>query len=113
MSKVQAAYEHSLKMTNPFSTIEKLAQEAIDRRYNLSVIESCVKELVMQNVHFGKSVRTCRYRMHLSQSFEALTVSPKTAANYITAIVAAVNDGVPFSLSSSKRSIRRNAQGLQ
>ena len=96
-------------MTNPFSTIEKLAQEAIDRKYNLSVIEACVKDLISEGVCFGKSVKTCRHRKHLSQSFEALTVSPKTAANYITAIVAAVNDGVPFSLSSSKRSIRRNA----
>jgi hypothetical protein len=100
-------------MTNPFNTIEKLAQEAIDRKYNLSVIEDCVKDLVAEEVRFGKSVKTCSYRRHLSQSFEALTVSPKTAANYITAIVAAVNDGVPFSLSSSKRSIRRNAQGLE
>jgi hypothetical protein len=100
-------------MTNPFDTIKKLAQEAIDRKHNLSVIEGCVKALISQDVRFGKSVRTCRYRMHLAQSFEALTVSPKTAANYITAIVAAVNDGVPFSLSSSKRSIRRSAQELE
>lgn len=95
-------------MKNPFSTIEQLAQEAINRHYNLLVIESCVKDLIGQNIRFGKSIKTCAYRRHLSHSFSVLTVSKKTAANYITAIVAAVNDGVPFSLSSSKRSIRRN-----
>jgi hypothetical protein len=99
-------------MTNPFSTIEKLAKQAIDGQHNLTVIDSCVTDLISQNVRFGKSVKTCRFRKHLAQSFEALTVSPKTAANYITAIVAAVNDGVPFSLSSSKRSIRRNTNSV-
>jgi len=70
----------------------------------LEVINAKVKECKTLGLKFGKSVKTCVNRATLHDAMKGTFkgVSSKTVANYITSIVGAVNDDVPFSFSASK-----------
>ena len=70
----------------------------------IDIIKSKVKDLRDAGIKFGASKKTCLYRRQFGETMaNAFTgKSEKTYSNYITAFVAAVNDGIEFSLSHSK-----------
>ena len=70
----------------------------------LSIIGTQVETLRTAKVSFGKSVKSCEYRRQLGDAMQAAFTGkkPKTYANYVTAFIAAVNEGIPFSFSHSK-----------
>ena len=70
----------------------------------VDVVNGSASALREAKIVFGKSVKTCQYRVQfadaMKQAFKGKT--QKTYANYMTSFVMAVNDGTAFSLSSSK-----------
>lgn len=70
----------------------------------LAIIGTQVETLRAAKVSFGKSVKTCEFRRQLGDAMAAAFTGkkPKTYANYVTAFIAAVNEGIPFSFSHSK-----------
>jgi hypothetical protein len=62
------------------------------------------KTLREAKIVFGKSVKTCQYRLQFADAMKATFKgkAAKTYSNYMTSFVMAVNEGTPFSLSSSK-----------
>ena len=70
----------------------------------LDIIKGHIETLRKGNVKFGKSKATCQYRIQCLDAYKvAFTkTSAKTLANYVTSVVAAVNDGEEFSFSASK-----------
>ena len=71
---------------------------------SLSIVQGHVETLKTAKIIFGKSKKTCQYRVQMNDAMKVAYKgkAEKTYANYVTAIVAAVNDGVPFSFSASK-----------
>jgi len=70
----------------------------------LDVIKGQIEALRKAKVTFGKSKATCNYRIQCLDAYKVAFPgkSKKTLDNYVTALVAAVNDGVEFSFSASK-----------
>jgi len=70
----------------------------------IDVVNGSASVLREAKIVFGKSVKTCQYRLQFADAMKATFKgkAQKTYSNYMTSFVAAVNDGVPFSLSSSK-----------
>jgi hypothetical protein len=66
-------------------------------------------------IKFGKSKKTCQYRVQFADAMKSAFKgrAEKTYANYMTAFVASVNDGVAFSLSSSKASTKGKGKGTK
>jgi hypothetical protein len=70
----------------------------------LEVIKGHIATLRESGIKMGKSVKTCEFRTHCTDAYVAAfpKTAKKTISNYVTAVVAAVNDGVEFSFSASK-----------
>ncbi len=70
----------------------------------LETINEQAKALKAGGIVFGKSKKTCQYRVQLGDAMKAQFKgkAEKTYSNYVTGFVAAVNEGVPFSFSHSK-----------
>jgi hypothetical protein len=70
----------------------------------IDIVNEQAKSLKASGIVFGKSVKTCQYRVQFADAMKAAFKgkSQKTYANYMTSFVLAVNDGTAFSLSSSK-----------
>lgn len=70
----------------------------------LAVIKGHIEALRKGSITMGKSVKTCQYRVQCTDAY--IVAFPKTAkktiANYVTAVVDAVNNGTEFSFSASK-----------
>lgn len=79
----------------------------------LETINEQAKALKAGGVTFGKSKKTCQYRVQLGDAMKAQFKgkAEKTYANYVTGFVAAVNEGVPFSFSSSKGKGKAKGKG--
>ena len=79
----------------------------------LETINEQAKALKSAGITFGKSVKTCQYRVQLGDAMKAQFKgkAAKTYANYVTGFVAAVNEGVPFSFSSSKGKGKAKGKG--
>ena len=79
----------------------------------IDIVNEQAKSLKASGIVFGKSVKTCQYRVQfadaMKQAFKGKT--QKTYANYMTSFVVAVNEGKPFSLSSSKGSAKGGKKG--
>jgi hypothetical protein len=79
----------------------------------VDVVNGSASVLREAKIVFGKSVKTCQYRLQfadaMKQAFKGKTA--KTYANYMTSFVLAVNEGTPFSLSSSKGSAKGGKKG--
>lgn len=92
------------KKFDSISTIKSAAAAIHAGATALDVINTKVGELREAGVKFGKSVKTCTNRAALVDAMAAAFKgkAAKTYANYVTALVAAVNDNVPFSFSASK-----------
>ena len=101
----------SISAVAAFDTIGafKSAATSIHAGINaLSIVTEKAETLRKAGIKFGKSVKTCKYRVQFADAMAAAFggKAPKTYANYVTSFVAAVNDGAPFSLSSSKSSTK-------
>jgi hypothetical protein len=70
----------------------------------VEVVNEKAKTLKTSGIVFGKSVKTCQYRVQFADAMKEAFKgkAAKTYANYMTSFVLAVNDGTAFSLSSSK-----------
>jgi hypothetical protein len=79
----------------------------------VDVVNGSASVLREAKIVFGKSVKTCQYRVQfadaMKQAFKGKT--QKTYANYMTSFVMAVNEGTAFSLSSSKGSAKGGKKG--
>jgi hypothetical protein len=96
--------------------IFKTAATAIYHGLNaLETINEQAKALKAGGIVFGKSKKTCQYRVQLGDAMKAQFKgkAEKTYANYVTGFVAAVNDGVPFSFSSSKGKGKAKGKGTE
>lgn len=104
------------KTVNKFdsiATIKSIAGAVYSGATALDIINSKVKECRDNGLKFGKSIKTCVHRATLTDSMNGLFKgkSSKTVLNYITSIVGAVNDNVPFSFSASKGKAKSGASG--
>jgi hypothetical protein len=79
----------------------------------LETINEQAKALKAGGITFGKSKKTCQYRVQLGDAMKAQFKgkAEKTYANYVTGFVAAVNEGVPFSFSHSKGKGKAKGKG--
>jgi hypothetical protein len=70
----------------------------------IDFVNEQAKTLKASNIVFGKSVKTCQHRLNFADAMKATFKgkAAKTYSNYMTSFVMAVNEGTPFSLSSSK-----------
>ena len=81
----------------------------------LEIIGTKVAELRKHGVKFGKSVKTCQYRLTLADTLGDMLKGKKakTYANYVTSFVKAVNEGGEFSFSGSKGEAAPKSDGAQ
>jgi len=70
----------------------------------VDVVNGSASVLREAKIVFGKSVKTCQYRLQFADAMKSVFKgkTQKTYANYMTSFVMAVNEGTAFSLSSSK-----------
>jgi hypothetical protein len=95
------------------ATIKSIAVAVHSGHKAIEIINSKIDECKKNGLKFGKSVKTCVHRATLADSMNGLFkgISSKTVLNYITSIVGAVNDNVPFSFSASKGKAKGGANG--
>ena len=97
-------------MTNATQTLDTIAifksvASFIHSGVNaIDFVNGEAKKLKEAKIVFGKSVKTCQYRLQFSDAMKATFKgkAQKTYSNYMTSFVDAVNNGTAFSLSSSK-----------
>jgi len=79
----------------------------------VDVVNEKAKTLREAKIVFGKSVKTCQYRLQFADAMKAAFKgkAAKTYSNYMTSFVMAVNEGTVFSLSSSKSSAKGGSKG--
>jgi hypothetical protein len=79
----------------------------------VDVVNEKAKTLKTSGIVFGKSVKSCQYRLQFADAMKEAFKgkSAKTYSNYMTSFVVAVNEGKPFSLSSSKSSAKGGKKG--
>jgi len=79
----------------------------------VDVVNGSASVLREAKIVFGKSVKTCQYRLQFADAMKATFKgkAQKTYANYMTSFVNAVNTGTAFSLSSSKSSAKGGSKG--
>jgi len=72
------------------------------RESTAQAIGACVRSMQAHGVKFGKSMRTCAYSKEVNSALIAAGLAKGTAANYLSAVRAAVNDNKPFTLNASR-----------
>jgi hypothetical protein len=79
----------------------------------VDVVNGSASVLREAKIVFGKSVKTCQYRLQFADAMKSVFKgkAQKTYANYMTSFVSAVNTGTAFSLSSSKSSAKGGSKG--
>ena len=79
----------------------------------VDVVNGSASVLREAKIVFGKSVKTCQYRLQFADAMKATFKgkAQKTYSNYMTSFVSAVNEGTAFSLSSSKGSAKGGKKG--
>ena len=79
----------------------------------VDVVNGSASVLREAKIVFGKSVKTCQYRLQFTDAMKSVFKgkAQKTYANYMTSFVNAVNTGTAFSLSSSKSSAKGGSKG--
>jgi hypothetical protein len=95
---------------NTFKTVSAAIYNGINA---LETINEQAKALKAGGIVFGKSKKTCQYRVQLGDAMKAQFKgkAEKTYANYVTGFVAAVNEGAPFSFSHSKGKGKAKGKG--
>jgi hypothetical protein len=102
----------SLDTIATFKTVSAAIYNGVNA---LETINEQAKALKVNGIVFGKSKKTCQYRVQLGDAMKAQFKgkAEKTYANYVTGFVAAVNEGVPFSFSSSKGKGKAKGKGTE
>lgn len=108
-------------MTNATKTLDTIAlfRGVASAIYNgitaVDQVNGSAVTLREAGISFGKSKKTCQYRVQFADAMKVAFKgkAEKTYANYMTSFVAAVNDGVAFSLSSSKTSTKGKGKGAK
>ena len=79
----------------------------------VDVVNEKAKTLREGKIVFGKSVKSCQYRLQFADAMKSAFKgkTAKTYSNYMTSFVVAVNEGKTFSLSSSKSSAKGGSKG--
>ena len=79
----------------------------------LDVIKGHIETLKGAKIVFGKSVKTCQYRVQCTDAYVQAfpKLAKKTIANYVTAVVDCVTNGTEFSLDASKGAASKGAKG--
>jgi len=106
-------------MTNSTQTLDTIAlfrgvATSIHAGVNaVDIVNGSASVLREAKIVFGKSVKTCQYRLQFADAMKSVFKgkTQKTYANYMTSFVLAVNEGTPFSLSSSKGSAKGGKKG--
>lgn len=97
-------------MANTTATIDTLAifkgiaNAHASTLTGLDVIKGHIETLKGAKIVFGKSVKTCQYRVQCTDAYTQAfpKLAKKTINNYVTAVVDCVTNGTEFSLSASK-----------
>jgi hypothetical protein len=97
---------------NTFKTVSAAIYNGVNA---LETINEQAKALKAGGIVFGKSVKSCQYRVQFKDAMKAVFKgkAEKTYSNYMTGFVSAVNDGVPFSFSSSKGKSKAKGKGTE
>jgi hypothetical protein len=97
------------------NTFKTVAASIYNGVHALETINEQAKALKAGGIVFGKSKKTCQYRVQLGDAMKAQFKgkAEKTYSNYVTGFVAAVNEGVPFSFSSSKGKGKAKGKGTE
>jgi hypothetical protein len=92
------------KSIDTIATLKTVAGAIYNGVNALSIINHRAAEMREAGIKFGKSKKTCQYRQQFADAMEASFggKKEKTYANYVTAFVASVNEGIEFSFSHSK-----------
>ncbi len=95
------------------ATFKTVAASIYNGLNALETINEQAKALKAGGITFGKSKKTCQYRVQLGDAMKAQFKgkAEKTYTNYVTGFVAAVNEGVPFSFSHSKGKGKAKGKG--
>jgi len=97
------------------ATFKTVAASIYNGLNALETINEQAKALKSAGIVFGKSKKTCQYRVQLGDAMKAQFKgkAEKTYSNYVTGFVAAVNEGVPFSFSHSKGKGKAKGKGTE
>ena len=97
---------------NAFKTVSTAIYNGVNA---LETINEQAKALKAAGIVFGKSVKSCQYRVQFKDAMKAVFKgkAEKTYSNYMTGFVAAVNEGAPFSFSSSKGKGKAKGKGTE
>ena len=106
-------------MANTANTLDTIAlfRGVATAIYNgvsaVDVVNGSASVLREAKIVFGKSVKTCQYRLQFADAMKSVFKgkAQKTYSNYMTSFVSAVNTGSAFSLSSSKGSAKGGSKG--
>ena len=106
-------------MANTANTLDTIAlfRGVATAIYNgvsaVDIVNGSASVLREAKIVFGKSVKTCQYRLQFADAMKAVFKgkAQKTYSNYMTSFVSAVNTGSAFSLSSSKSSAKGGSKG--
>lgn len=118
---IGSAFLGNSKMSTSTKTLDTIALfngVALSIYNGLNAIDSVNGSAITlreAGIKFGKSKKTCQYRVQFADAMKSAFKgrAEKTYANYMTAFVASVNDGVAFSLSSSKTSTKGKGKGTK
>ena len=104
---------NTTKTVDTLAIFKGIATAHSESLSSLEVIKGHIATLRENGIKFGKSKKTCQYRVQCTDAYTAAfpKTAKKTINNYVTGVVAAVNDNVPFSLSSSKGKGKGKAKG--
>jgi len=102
-------------MIDTINTFKTVAASIYNGVNALETINEQAKALKAGGIVFGKSKKTCQYRVQLGDAMKAQFKgkAEKTYSNYVTGFVAAVNEGVPFSFSHSKGKGKAKGKGTE
>ena len=95
---------NATKTVDTISAFKSIAAACAAHDGSENIVQTHIAVLVEGGIKFGKSKKTCQYRVQMGDAMKAAYPGKtvKTYSNYITGIVDAVNNGTKFSFSSSK-----------
>jgi hypothetical protein len=95
---------NAVKTIDTIGAFKSIAAACAAHDNSEGIVQTHIAVLVEGEIKFGKSKKTCQYRVQMGDAFKVAYPgkTAKTYANYVTSIVDAVNNGAKFSFSSSK-----------
>ena len=101
----------ALKTVDTIGAFKSIAAACAAHDGSENIVQTHIAILVEGGIKFGKSKKTCQYRVQMADAFKVAYPgkAAKTYLNYITSVVDAVNNGAKFSFSSSKGKAKAKA----